>query len=61
MVRPFRLVVQPPSGDPVMFDYGIFNFENGPLLQNFVLGGIYYNVMGFNAKWRISVALDETA
>jgi hypothetical protein len=53
------LVVQPPSGDPVMFDYGIFNFEMDHFYRNFVLGRLYYNVMGSNAKWRISVALDE--
>ncbi len=53
------LVVVPPEGTSVMFDYGIFNFKQDHFYRNFALGRLYYNVMGSAADWRLDEAVKE--
>lgn len=53
------LVVVPPDGASVMFDYGIFDFKQDHFYQNFALGRLYYNVMGSYANWRLEDAIAE--
>ena len=53
------LVVVPPDGFSVMFDYGIFDFQQDHFYRNFALGRLYYNVMGSTAGWRLQEAVRE--
>lgn len=53
------LVVVPPEGYSVMFDYGIFDFKQDHFYRNFALGRLYYSVMSSAADWRLEDAVQE--
>jgi len=47
------------TGRSIMFDYGVFDFEQENFYTNFAMGRLYYRVMASYAQQRITYALDE--
>ncbi len=53
------LIVKQPSGTQIMYDWGIFDYEQEHFYLNFARGRMYYYVVASEAAWRIEQAVDE--
>ncbi len=53
------LIVKQPSGTKIMYDWGIFDYEQEHFYLNFARGRMYYYVVASEAAWRIQEAIDE--
>lgn len=53
------LIVKQPSGTQIMYDWGIFDYEQEHFYLNFARGRMYYYVVASEATWRIQEAIDE--
>ena len=53
------LIVKQPSGTKIMYDWGIFDYEQEHFYLNFARGRMYYYVVASEAGWRIQEAIDE--
>jgi len=53
------LIVSLPSGTKVMYDWGIFDYNQEHFYLNFARGRMYYYVLQSNARWRIDEAIEE--
>lgn len=53
------LIVEQPSGTQIMYDWGIFDYDQENFYLNFARGRMYYYVVASEASWRIQEAIDE--
>ena len=53
------LIIGQPSGEKVMYDYGVFDPDQKNFYLNFARGRMYYSVWESAAAWRIEEALGE--
>lgn len=53
------LIISQPSGEDIMYDYGVFDPDQKNFYLNFARGRMYYSVWESGAAWRIEEALAE--
>jgi hypothetical protein len=53
------LIVKQPAGTQIMYDWGIFDYDQENFYLNFARGRMYYYVVASEASWRIQEAIDE--